>query len=117
MNGGYTRDSASNALLVASAPGSAATESSLTADAPARVASSVTVVTLLAANTSRRSAAIFNESTAILYVKHGATATITDYTLQIPALGYYELPFPLYRGIITGLWASANGAAQITEGT
>lgn len=81
-----------------------------------RVASSATVVTIKAANSGRRTLSIFNESTAILYLKHGTTATTTDYTLQIGAGAYYEIPMPGYRGILTGLWASANGAAQVTEG-
>lgn len=89
----------------------------LAAAAPTRVASSATVVTLKAANASRRSLSIYNESTAVLYVKFGSTATATDYTVQIAAGGYYEMPTPAYTGIVTGIWASANGAAQVTEGT
>lgn len=80
-----------------------------------RVASSATVVTIKAANSGRRMLSIFNESTAILYLKYGATATVTDYTVQIAASAYYELPIPTYRGVLTGLWAAANGAAQVTE--
>lgn len=90
---------------------------SLTRAVVARVASSATVVTLKAdSGQSRRSLQIFNESTAILYVKHGSAASLTDYTLQIAPSGYYEAPQPIYRGIVTGIWAAANGAAQVTEG-
>lgn len=81
-----------------------------------RVASSATSVTLKAGGNGRRSLAIFNESTSILYVKHGTTASITDYTVQIAAGGYYESPQPCYRGRIDGIWAAANGFAQVTEG-
>ena len=79
-----------------------------------RVASSATSVTLLAANAARRLAAIFNESTSVLYVKFGAAASLTSYTVQIPAGGYYEIPGS-YSGILDGIWDSANGAAQVTE--
>lgn len=81
-----------------------------------RVASSATVVTIKAANSGRRTLSVFNESTAILYLKHGSTATTTDYTVQIGAGAFYELPQPCWRGILTGLWAAANGAAQVSEG-
>lgn len=88
----------------------------LASNTPARVASSATVIDLVAANASRRALKIFNESTAVLYVKDGNACSITDYSVQVAAGGYYEWPLPIYTGKVTGLWASANGAAQITEG-
>ena len=78
------------------------------------VASSATSVTLLASNAARKGATIYNESTAILYLKLGATASLTSYSAQLVAGAYYELPFA-YTGIIDGIWASANGNARITE--
>jgi hypothetical protein len=81
------------------------------------VASSATVVTLLAANAARRMASFYNDSTAILYLKLGATATASDYTVQMAANSFYELPLPAYTGIVTGLWASANGNVRVTEQT
>ena len=80
-----------------------------------RVTSAATTTSLLAANLSRKGAYFFNESTAILYLKFGATASVTSYTVQIVPSGYYELPTPVYSGAIDGIWASANGAVQITE--
>lgn len=79
------------------------------------VASSATNVTLLASNASRRGATIFNDSTAVLYVKFGATASATSHVVQMAAGSYYELPQPVYTGVIDGIWASANGSARITE--
>lgn len=79
-----------------------------------RVSSSATSVTLQAANAARRLVTIFNESTSVLYVKFGAAASLTSYTVQISAGGYYEVPGS-YTGIIDGIWASVNGAAQVTE--
>lgn len=78
------------------------------------VSSSASNVTLLAANTARLGATIWNDSTAILYVKFGATASATSCTVKMVADSYYEVPFGYY-GIIDGIWASANGAARITE--
>lgn len=80
------------------------------------VASSATNVTLLALNANRLGAMIFNDSTQVLYLKFGATSSVTSYTVQLAANGYYELPTAhLYTGIIDGLWASANGNARVTE--
>jgi hypothetical protein len=82
----------------------------------ANVASSATTTTLLAASTSRLGATITNESTSILYLKFGGTASATSYTVQIVGGGYYELPGPhIYNGIIDGIWASANGNARVTS--
>lgn len=78
------------------------------------VASSATTVTLLAANTSRLGAAIYNDSTQIVYVKLGATASATSYTVQLMPNGMYEAPFG-YTGVIDGIWAAANGNARVTE--
>lgn len=79
-----------------------------------QVASSATVVTLLALNTNRKGAMVMNDSTQTLYVKLGSAATATSYTVKMAADAYYEVPFG-YTGVITGIWASANGYAYVTE--
>lgn len=81
------------------------------------VSGSATSVTLLASNANRLGATIYNDSTAILYVNlAGNAASITNYTVQLVSGAYYELPTPhLYTGAITGIWASATGAARVTE--
>lgn len=80
------------------------------------VASSTSNVTLLASNSARKGATVFNDSTAILYLKFGATASATSYTVQIAAGGYYEFPGPtVYSGIVDGIWSAANGNARLTE--
>lgn len=99
---------ATGALLVTSTP-TAATTSTLT-----NVAASATSVSLLVANTARIGAIIVNDGNARLYVKFGTTASLTSYTVQIPAGGYYEVPFG-YVGDIDGIWSTANGNARITE--
>ena len=81
------------------------------------VASSASSVTVLASNTSRKGAIIYNDSTQILYLDlSGGTASSSSYSVQIPSQGFFELPGPnLYNGAITGIWASANGNARVTE--
>jgi accessory colonization factor AcfC len=81
------------------------------------VASSATNVTILAANSNRKGATVFNESTQILFLGLSATAaSATEYTVQMAANAYYEVPFN-YRGAIQGLWSSVNGNARVTEMT
>jgi hypothetical protein len=81
----------------------------------ANVASSATVVTLQAANGSRQGWTCFNDSSAVLYLKLGPAASATSYTVQLDAGDYFELPEPVWTGVITGIWASANGSARVTE--
>jgi hypothetical protein len=81
----------------------------------ANVASSATNVTLFAAIGSVKGRAIWNDSTSVLYVKYGATASTTSYTVQLAAGAYYEFPQACYAGIVDGIWASANGSARVTS--
>jgi hypothetical protein len=80
------------------------------------VASSATTVNLAASNANRRGLTIYNDSTQILYVKLGITASTTSFTIKLGPDMYYEVPFN-YTGIIDGIWASANGFARLTEVT
>jgi len=79
-----------------------------------QIESSASVVTLCASNDSRKHLTIFNDSTAILYVKSGSGSSLTSYSVKVLAGGYYDVP-DRYTGIVTGIWASANGYAYVTE--
>lgn len=85
-----------------------------------KVPSSATVVELLPADPSRIGASISNDSTAVLTIRLGAgDASQTDYTVKLAAVtngvpGYFELPYD-FKGRVSGLWASANGGAVITD--
>ena len=82
------------------------------------VADAATSATILAANTSRMGAIIHNNSTAILYIKFGATASATSYTYRLEPNATWEMAAPVYTGIIDGIWsANASGSAYITEQT
>lgn len=78
------------------------------------VAASATSVTVLASNTSRVGAQIYNDSTVLLYLKFGTTASTTSFTVLLVASAYYEVPAG-YNGKIDGIWASATGTARVTE--
>ena len=81
----------------------------------ANVASSASSVTLFAASGTAKARTIFNDSTSVLYVKFGATASTSSYTVQLASNAYYEFPQPAYAGVVDGIWASANGNARVTS--
>lgn len=80
------------------------------------VSSSASSVAILAANPNRRGASVVNTSSAILYLRmDGGTATATTgHSVQMASNTYFEVPFG-YTGAISGIWASSNGQANITE--
>lgn len=83
----------------------------------ANVASSAANVTVFPAFTGSFlfGRTVFNDSTAVLYLKFGATASATSYTVQVAAGGYYEFPQSVYAGQVDGIWAAANGNARTTQ--
>ncbi len=82
----------------------------------ASVACSTTVATLLAAATTARRMILITNATAssILYIKFGPNASATDFTVRLAAGGYYEMPAPVYGGVITGILDTGTGNAQVT---
>lgn len=85
------------------------------AAAVSSVASSTASQTASATNASRRGWLAYNKSTAVCYVKYGATATDESFTLAIDAGGWFEMPAPIYTGQIDVIWATANGSLKVTE--
>lgn len=91
-------------------------ESVSSSSAVTSVASSASSVSLLASNANRLGATFYNDSTQTCYLKLGATASSSSYTVQLGPNAYYELPSAhVYTGAIDGIWASANGNMRITE--
>lgn len=90
------------------------TVGSSTTAAVTSVASSITSVTVLALNASRKGCVVYNDSTKTLYLKFGTTASTIDFTAKLLAGDNYEVPFN-YSGRIDGIWAAANGSARVTE--
>lgn len=81
------------------------------------VADTASSTTLAAANGRRIGLYVFNDSTSDLYLKYGASASTTSFTVKIPSGYFWEMPTTMiYQGLVTGIWASnASGAALITE--
>jgi len=78
------------------------------------VSSSASSVTVLASSTSRSGVIIYNDSTAVLYLKYGTTASATSFTYRIGPGDTWEMPSPIFTGTLDGIWASANGNARVT---
>ncbi len=80
-----------------------------------QVASSASDVSILAANANKKGTIFFNDSTAILYLLYGTgTASLTNYSVQIPAKALFEDPLH-YTGGFHGIWSAANGFVYCTE--
>lgn len=80
------------------------------------VSASTTSTQLLALNSSRLNAMIYNDSASSLYVALTTSATSTAFTVLVPANGFYELPpIRTFTGAIFGVWLSATGSARVTE--
>jgi len=81
------------------------------------VADSAGNITCLASNANRLGATIFNDSTSDLYIKLGATASTTSFTVKVWQDGFFTVPFG-YTGIIDCIWsADTAGSARVTEVT
>ena len=91
---------------------------SVTARTPTTVsvASATTSVAIVAANANRKGFSISNISTSKLYLSFATPATIANCFIEVPAGAFLLLDQQLIVGsAIYGIWASANGSAQITE--
>ncbi len=85
----------------------------------ASVAQNAASVTLHAANANRRGLIIWNNAQGNndnLFIKFGATASTTSFTIILIKGSGYEFMSPIYRGIVDGIWSNAGtGAALVTE--
>jgi hypothetical protein len=78
------------------------------------VATSTTVANLLTAAGARSMAMVVNDSGGDLFIKFGSAASSTDYSVKVAAGGYYELPIPIYGGLVTGILSTGTGTARVT---
>lgn len=83
------------------------------------IARSATVQTALAANSSRKSYLLWNDSGANCFVKFATGATTADFSVRISSNSGYEPPGTLrYTGIITVIWGTGGaGNLLVTEYT
>lgn len=94
----------------------AVTSASSTTGTISSVAASASTGVLLASNTSRRGATIYNDGLSQLFVACAATASTTAFTYKLQAGSAVSIDYN-YTGVISGIWAAALGSARITEFT
>jgi len=80
------------------------------------ITNTVTPTVFLSANLNRKGATIYNRSNRTLLIATGAVnVSVSDFTMQIASLGYYELPYG-FTGKVSGVWASSGtNNAIVTE--
>lgn len=80
------------------------------------VTSSATSVTILASNANRRGISIANDSTQVLRLSYATPATTANAFIVMQPGSFLWLDQQLMiTSAIYGIWASANGTAQVTE--
>lgn len=85
---------------------------------PRSVAASTSSTILALANPARTGLTIANDGAANLYVAFGPVATLTSWTMKIPAGAVAVIePERQYVGDVAGVWDAASGSARITEQT
>ena len=77
---------------------------------------STTSVTLLGANSSRSRALLYMDGAATAYIKFGAVASTSSFSLKVNSNGYYETP-DSYTGRIDAVFSVDNSALvlRVTE--
>lgn len=108
-------DAVKGSITIATPAGGSSAISTASNAAITVVSSSITSVILLNINTLRKSALFFNDSTAKMYLKFGATASTASFTTVLLSQTYYEMPLPIFQGRIDGIWDAVNGGCKITE--
>jgi hypothetical protein len=78
------------------------------------VAAATTSTTLIVSNANRVLATIYNDSSSIMYLAIGATASATNFTIKIFPNSYFELPAST-TSAISAIWNTAVGNARVTE--
>lgn len=117
QNGAYyviVTDAAGNAGV--SGNGTGSNSATAASAATTSVPWSATEVPIIAANTGRKSASIYNNSDKTLYIKYGTGVTnTTSFKVAIASKGYFELPKPIYTGVVTGLWDAAGTLSALVS--
>ncbi len=79
------------------------------------VTASVASVEIVTVNLLRYGLTVWNDSSSVLYLKLGSAASASSASVVLRPQGFFVVPYPVYTGALYGAWASAVGAARITE--
>lgn len=87
-----------------------------TANSYASVAQSNVSGPLVAALAARKTTLVWNESTSILYLFYGTTASASRYSVQIAPGGFWEMPRNQWGGKIDCVWGTSGaGNARVSD--
>lgn len=118
---GATTAAASLPVVIANNQAAVPTYATSTTATVTSVAAAFALTQLLASNTARRGATVYNDSNTHVHVQLGNTASTTSFTVVLGAIagnigGYYEVPAG-YTGPVSAYWgaASPTGFARVTE--
>lgn len=78
------------------------------------IPSTVSSVQFLPAHSGRKGFIVHNNSTSNLYLALGNPSSSADFTILLLPQDVYESKIR-FTGAVHGVWASANGQAQITD--
>lgn len=78
-------------------------------------AATVASIAFQAANTSRKMLIVFNDSPGSVYIKTGSGASATSFSIKMEASDYFELPAPVYTGVMHAAWSTTSGSLRVTE--
>jgi hypothetical protein len=82
----------------------------------ASITSGTSSALLLAQNSNRKGFSVSNISTSVLYMSFSNPATVANCFIEVPPKAFLMFDQDLIvANAIYGIWASANGAAQVTE--
>ena len=80
------------------------------------VSRSNTQIVISSGSIDRLGFSVYNNSRASFYLSLGSVASTASYTVKLISNAFYEIPFPIYTGVITGIWAtSGSGNVMVTE--
>lgn len=81
-----------------------------------RVANSAASQSLAASNANRKTIFLYNDSaTTNCYVKFGATASATDFSIKLFATDTFIMDPPIYTGAIDYICDAASGSMEVSE--
>lgn len=78
------------------------------------ITASISQITIVSSNTSRKGLVLYNQSPATLYVSSVNGFTKTSAPVVIPTMSRWTMPVD-YTGAYYGVWDAATGRVQVTE--
>ena len=74
-------------------------------------------VVIAAANDARKGLFVYNDTEQDLKIAYAADAALDACSYNVPPGLTWEMPLPIYPGVISGIWPSevGGGAARVTD--